>query len=234
MTSRYFPFHPLGLKCNPFRVLTDEEWAEVAILPDVLAAFCTGGSAHLQVLGEAGRGKTTTLLGLATHLRRRGQRVAYEYLANGEHRFGTETRDLDLFCLDEAQRLTRRERGRLAAILRRGPLRVVLGSHEDWGPFFQRHALALTTLDLDTASEAHFRAALERRLEYFALSGAPGTAFTPGAVCYLWETRSGNLRAAERLLYEVFQRLRQPGAITPELLRAADEERERTAGCGAD
>ena len=30
MTNRYFPFHALGLQCNPFRVLTNEEWAEIA------------------------------------------------------------------------------------------------------------------------------------------------------------------------------------------------------------
>jgi hypothetical protein len=234
MTHRYFPFHALGLRCNPFRALTDDEWAEIAILPSELAMFYDGDSAHLQVLGEAGRGKTTTLLGLTAYFRRMGRCATYEYLADGQHRFSTETRDLDLFCLDEAQRLIERERRRLAAILRRGHLRVVLGSHEDWCRFFRCHALSLATLNLDVGTEGHFRAALERRLEYFAIRGSPEVAFTFEAVRYLWETRGGNLRAAERLLYEVFQSLRQPGRITLERLQAADEERARTVDYVAD
>ena len=34
MRNPWFPFHSLGFRCNPFRVLTDEEWAEVAVLPE--------------------------------------------------------------------------------------------------------------------------------------------------------------------------------------------------------
>jgi ABC-type nitrate/sulfonate/bicarbonate transport system ATPase subunit len=54
----YFPFRELGFRCNPFRRPTAEEWAELAVLPGGLLAAVHGGE-HVQVVGAAGRGKST-------------------------------------------------------------------------------------------------------------------------------------------------------------------------------
>ncbi len=223
MAGPYFPFHALGFKSNPFRALADDEWAEVAVLPDAVLSILASGFAHLQVLGEMGHGKTTILLGLAARFRREGKRVTYEYLPEGQCEFHTGLDGLDVFLLDEAQRLTVNERGRLTstAQLAGGGLHLVLGSHDDVTPLFASRGLLLATVHLDDAdSISHLSAVLARRLDYFALAQeSPGATLTLDAVHYLHETFGGNLRAAQYFLYEVFQRLKHQGAITAEHLR---------------
>src|SRR5262245_45267305 len=45
----FFPFHAIGFQCNPFRALTDEEWAAVAVLPADLQEALARGFDHLQI-----------------------------------------------------------------------------------------------------------------------------------------------------------------------------------------
>ncbi len=230
MINPYFPFHALGFQCNPFRVLTDDEWADIAVLPDAVELVVTPGFVHLQVLGALGHGKTTTLLGLAARFRREGKRVAYEYLPEGQSQFHTGLSGLDVFLLDETQRLSRSERDRLLSAaptlpkvsnLREG-LQLVVSSHDDLALLFAKRGLSLTTAHLDkAASPDHLSAVLERRLSYFALDkNAPGVTLTSDAVRYLHEAFGGNLRAMQYFLYEVFQRIKSRGAITADYLRA--------------
>jgi hypothetical protein len=225
MNNSYFPFHALGFRCNPFRVLTDDEWADIAVLPDAVESAVAAGFAHLQVLGALGHGKTTTLLGLAARFRHEGKGVVYEYLPEGQSQFLSSLSGLDVFLLDEAQRLNRGERDRLlsAAQHARGGLTLVLSSHDDLAPLFAKRGLSLTTVHLDeAASPDHLGLVLARRLSYFALDrNAPGATLTPGAISYLHETFGGNLRAVQYFLYEVFQRLRGMGAITADDLKDA-------------
>src|SRR5207248_5460657 len=124
----YFPFHALGYRSNPFRALSDEEWADIVVLPEAVLAVAAGPN-HLQILGELGHGKTSALLGLAQQLRRAGRRVAYEYLPIGHYVFTSQLTGLDVFLLDEVQRLRTAERRRLLAAAK-GGLRLMLGSHE--------------------------------------------------------------------------------------------------------
>ena len=73
-----------------------------------------GGFTNLQVLGEKGYGKTTLLLYLTAQQRYAGRRVAYEWIPEDGRTFQTALTDLDCFFLDEAQRLTKKERKRLS------------------------------------------------------------------------------------------------------------------------
>lgn len=220
MRDPYFPFHALGFRSNPFRALTDEEWAAIVVLPRaVVAAAAQGG--HLQVLGELGRGKTSTLLGLAAQLRRDGHAVAYEYLPIGHDAFQTSLAGLDVFLLDEAQRLRPAERRRLLASTQPNQ-RLILGSHEDLAPLFARAGLRLASVAPGTNDPEHLAAIFARRLDYMALEpGQPGVTFDASAVEFLAATFGGNLRAMERFLYEVFQTLTAPGLLTAERLRGA-------------
>ena len=217
--NTYFPFHALGLQCNPFRALTDEEWGEIALLPEELLTL--DPAAHVQVLGERGHGKTSLLMGLAALGRRQRKKTAYEYLPAGQNKFTTRLAGLDLFLLDEAQRLGRGEWGRLlAGALAASAPRLVVSSHEDVAPLFASHHLDLRTIHLTAASVDLLRAVVQRRLTYFALPGGPGIAITSEAIDYLHQRFGGNLRAAEHLLYEVCQHLPGPGEITAEHLAA--------------
>lgn len=220
METAYFPFYRVGFRSNPFRALTDEEWAGVAILsPAVCAA--ADGAGHMQILGPRGRGKTTLLLGLAARFREQGKRAVYEYVPQGRSRFTTPLDGPDIFLLDEAQRLVPRQARRLlrrAAQTRPGSLRLVLGTHADMSPRFARRNLPLATVRPAEVSPAFLARLLRRRLAFFALDSAPA-AFSGDAVDYLRAAFGGNLRAMTFFLYEVFQDMAGSG-VCPAVITA--------------
>lgn len=211
--SGYFPFQALGLRRNPFGALTPDEWEEAAVLPPA-AREALEGRSHVQVLGEAGRGKSTTLRGMARELRRRGLGTAFEYLPEGSNRFRTSLPGVQVFFLDEVQRLSRWERHRLLRAVRSGGLRLIAGSHEDLTPTFQRWGLPLTTLRVDAGGVEHLSPVLARRIELFSLEGPTPPRFTPDAVAWLAGEFGSDLRAMEWFLYEYFQALAAPAPIT--------------------
>jgi len=203
----FFPFHAIGYKCNPFRTLTDDEWGEIAILPEaILDAANT--STHLQILGEMGRGKTTTLMGLQAHLKRAGKRVAYEYIPEGQTRFYTPLDDLEIFLLDEAQRIKN-----FPKVLNLREVRLIFASHQDFTSHFARHHQPLATLELNSITPDHLRHLIEKRLTYFALDDSRPIHFADDAIEYLYEKFGSDLRGVERRLYESFQKLGEKGFV---------------------
>ncbi len=207
MNNSYFPFQALGYQCNPFRAVTNEEWVRLAVLHPQVEAALAAGFEHLQVLGEKGHGKTTTLLAIEAHFKAKGQRTAYEHLEVDEYRYTTQLEALDLFCLDEAQRLTPVERVRLLeTLLKEKSLHVVLGSHEDFGPAFARRGLTLTTLQFETVPLAQVEAVVGRRLSYFALApDQPTVKPTSEAIAALYARFGADMRKIEQALYEAYQ-----------------------------
>jgi hypothetical protein len=206
----FFFQHTLGFRRNPFGAMTQAEWVAVTVLPDELLNSLAAGFTHLQLLGPMGSGKTTTMLKLADQLDQGGSRLAYEYLAEGDKQYRTDTAVLDTFLLDEAQRLSRRERRRLLAGLAGedgSGLRLIFSSHEDLAPLFRRRQRPLQTINLEkTLSTELYDRILTRRLDYFALPDKTHTTLSPDAVAWLFERFYPNLRDAEYFLYEVWQR----------------------------
>lgn len=210
----HFPHAALGYRCNPYRTLTDEEWETVFVPPPGLEALLEHHGAHLQILGEAGRGKSTALRGLTAQFRDAGLRAAYEYLPEGQRAFRTDPQALDVFLLDEVQRLTYWQRRRLLTAAARG-VRLILGSHEDLTTLFRRCGLALCTISLDTGAEEHARAVLRHRLEFFELEGAARAELTEEGLAWLWRRYGTDYRSVETLLYHLFEDLTEPRPITP-------------------
>lgn len=218
--KRPFHFHTLGFRRNPFGALSDEEWATVAILPPAIQAQLDKASAHVQLLGPKGCGKTTTMRRIRADLEAQHLRVAYEYLPEGTTRFATPLTGLDAFLPDEAQRLNRWERRRWLKGVQNGRLRTIFSSHGDLSRLFARRRLPLTTIRIDAQiSLAHYQAVLQRRLAYFALNVPPRITFAPEAVAFLYETFGADMREAEYFLYEVWQALEKVGAITAVFLQ---------------
>lgn len=205
--ASFFPFVAIGYRRNPFGVLTDAEWAEVAVLPPaVRAAWDTGE--HVQLLGPMGCGKTTTLRALQQVAQLAGQQVVYEYLPIGQHRFRTRPFPTTTFCLDEGQRLWWGERWRLRRYGR--TTRLLIGSHEDLRPWFVRDGQPIHSLQLtETITLAHWQSWLARRLAYFALPQRERPFLTDTGINWLYQQFGYNLREAEYLLYDVWQALAQ-------------------------
>ena len=212
MIERFFPFHSLQLHSNPFRALTDEEWMRVAVLRDDVRMIVDQPQS-VQILGAMGSGKTTTLLGLVAVLRERGFRVAYEYVPHGQRHFTTDTTHLAVFLLDEVQRLGWWERRRLLRLGQHG-VRLIMGSHADlMGPCTRAH-VPLTTISLDQINHTQLATILHRRIAWAAVDQPPNIIFAPDAIDFLWSMFGVQLRAMEHFLYDVFQRLEQPGVLT--------------------
>lgn len=213
MQRPFFHFPHIGYRRNPFGALTDAEWADIAVLPPAIECILADGFDHLQLLGPMGIGKSTTLLALQAEFHRRSaeivddsEKIVYEYLPEGQRYFVTDTSELHVFLLDEAQRLNWWQRRKLLKAASR--VQLIISSHEDLTLLFAKKRLSLTSVDLTGGmDEGWITAVLHKRLSYFAIPHHPHATLTPAAITYLIETFGQNLRQMEYFLYEVWQQL---------------------------
>jgi len=153
--ERFFLFDRLGLRRNPFGTLTDEEWADIAIIPqEIQSAFDAGH--HLQILGPRGRGKSTILRSLIRRIAWQQKQSAYVHLQRWQGHYHSDIRELDAFALDEAQRLLL---WRWWPLLHRaqGGLRLIIGSHRDDRWLFSLFGLHVQTYWDGEIGRCHFR-----------------------------------------------------------------------------
>ena len=168
LDKRFFPFTRLGLSRNPFGTLSEADWLAITVPPPALEVALKSGFDHLQIIGEKGRGKTTALHWLVAHFQQQGETVAYERLPEGCKDYLTDTQPLDLFALDEAQRLGFFAKRRLLKLAKRMPL--ILGNHVDYRRDFAKRGMTLMTIELDNhLTQEQLTAILQRRLDYFSL-----------------------------------------------------------------
>jgi len=218
--KRPFHFHTLGFRRNPFGALSNEEWAAVAILSPLIEAQLEGAGQHVQLIGPKGCGKTTTMRRIWSELTAQQRIATYEYLPDGRNRFGTKLPGLELFLLDEAQRLSMGERRRWVNGVKNGRLRTIFSSHNDLSYLFKRRQMPLTTIHIDTQINLkHYEAVLQRRVAFFALDETPRITFSLDAAAFLYETFGSDMREAEYFLYEVWQALEDVGEITAVFLQ---------------
>ena len=244
MQRPFFHFPHIGYSRNPFGALTDEEWTAIAVLPPAIERILADGFEHLQILGPMGIGKSTTLLALQAEFQRGGaetqrdleeksassaqsfdklrtssaDNIVYEYLPEGQRHFVTDTSELSLFLLDEAQRLNWWQRRKLMKAA--SHLKLIISSHEDLTPLFAKKGLNLTSVDLSgEMDEGWITAVIHKRLAYFAIRNQPHAALTHAAIIYLVETFGQNLRQMEYFLYEVWQQLENAEPINVQFLK---------------
>lgn len=217
-SAHFFPLRAVGLSKNPFGTLSADEWLRVTVPPPSLEQALSAGFEHLLVMGEKGRGKSTTLHYLVNWFNAHGQPAAYERLARWQWRYKTDVRDLRVFALDEMQRIAMWEATRLFRQMR--GKRLLIGSHVTHAPAFALRGLPLTVIRLEQqASAARLTQILARRLAAFALdeTTAPAVTFSEEAVAYLWARFGSDLRSMNGFLYDFFQQVR-----TPQHIHAAD------------
>ena len=209
----FFPFDKLGLSRNPFGTLTDEERRALTLMPPALQTLLDNGFHHLQLLGERGRGKSSTLRLLINHFESQGKRVVTESLPERQSAYYADLQDADVFALDEAQRLNIIHRWRFFRLAK--TTQLIFTSHHDLSTGFKRRGHDLTTLHVaDFVTCQHFGNILNIRIAYFALDNHAFPTLTDDALNTLYQHFGNNLRACEAWLYDFFQSLGSPEAIT--------------------
>ena len=211
--DRYLPFYRLGFVCNPFRALTSNEIGKVAVISNEITNAYKNSLDHLQILGSEGRGKTTALLGLASHTSPENWAYSYEYLADGQSSYRTDLSDLNIFILDEAQRLDNANISRLVDSAS-DKLRIVFSSHEDLSDVFQRKELRLSSFRVEVESSAQIHEIISRRLEFFSKEATPAITLSKQAMDFLLITHGTDIRGMLDLLYDVFQDCRERRTLT--------------------
>jgi hypothetical protein len=223
LERQYFPSWCMGYRSNPFRSLTPQEWRDLAMLPEGLSSMIDSPPPLLQILGAQGAGKTSTLLALERTFHDRGWLVTYEYLPPGSNQVRSDLTQLQVYLLDEAQRLSPRAVQRLFA--RSYPtsssgLHLVLSTHEDLSTYTAKMGLPLETFRLGQHSRNFTLSLIERRLTYFERPGFRGTRIAPDALDLVISTCGTDLRKLEGLLYEVYQRWDAEGPIEAGYIKA--------------
>ncbi|MBK8433229.1 MAG: hypothetical protein IPL28_18905 [Chloroflexi bacterium] len=210
--------HHLGYRSNPFMTLTTEQWTAVGVWPTAVQPLLAH-TGHIQLLGSEGAGKTSSLLLLMAAWRAEGLEPVYEHLPIEDPCLKTKLGGVRLFVLDEAQRLSRVARWRVRRWMRGGG-RLVCTSHVD----MRRWLGEMATLNVDEGHTAeHWSAVLQAKLAYFALPDVPRATLSAEGVGWLHGRFAPDLRAAEWLLYEVWERLEGVGEVG-----AADLQRHTT------
>lgn len=225
----FFPFHRLGLTKNPFGTLTHEEWVAVTLPPPALVSVIQSGFRHLQVIGERGHGKSTALLWLCDYLTNHGKQTAYERLPKWHFNYHTDISALDVFALDEAQRLFILNQQRLFHQAQGKTL--IIGTHISWQRAFRLHRWDVTTIHIaDHITRDFVQQLLHKRLTVLATEQGAQLYFDDSAVNYLWERWGNQLRGMEWFLYHCLQTQRETGAITAHHLEQASINYTTPAG----
>ena len=196
------PFAHLNLRRNPFGELPPEERPRLAVV-DVgrwVEPLMARPGFALQVLGDAGRGKTTHLLALREAL----PEASYRHITEGERVPARAIVTGRPTIIDECQRLSPRARRRVFA---RG-VPLLLGSHEDHEPELRRSGYEVDTIrPAETLARERLVSILEARIEASRRAPGPVPTVSDEAVDALRERYGTDVRAMEHCLYEVFQLL---------------------------
>lgn len=190
-------FAHLNLRYNPFGELSPDERARLAVVP----ALELAAREVVQVIGDAGRGKSTHLL--AWHSRIDG--ALYEYVPEGHDCLATGALP-ETFFVDEAQRLRSEQLDRLFHYVPR----LVLGTHDDLSRRTRRH---VTTLVLRGMDSERLDKILRRRIEAARRTTGPIPRIRRETLVELVLTYGDDVRAIEGHLYDVFQRLEGPSDV---------------------
>lgn len=230
LSGRYFPFERFDLAGNPFRALTEDEWAALTWLHPVILSALEQPLPILQIRGESGRGKSSTLLAVKRELLARGRDPHYLYLPPGVYRLKRDQQLGDPLLLDEIERLPIRVRRRVfqRTLQSEGRLPgLVFSSHEDLTQEIERiQPAAVISVKLPPVTRQQLMDLLHHRIRAASPSGDLPIWFATDAVSLLIELYGDDLRRIERMVYEVFQRLEEPGEIKRDalidLLRLSD------------
>ncbi len=200
MRTLQLPFSHLNLRRNPFGEVPAEERGQLAVADvERFVPRLSEPGFVVEFVGDCGRGKTSHLRALWEHFRQA------PFVRVDEDPRGFRAPKAPVVFVDEAQFLTRRQRGRLFG--QRASFAV--GTHERLADVYERAGLDWVTIELGGVDAALVEEMIARRVEWARRGSGPVPQVTRAAVERLIERHGDDLRAIEHELYEVFQRLQE-------------------------
>ncbi|MEL6546207.1 MAG: hypothetical protein AAFQ82_16385 [Myxococcota bacterium] len=190
----YRRFRDANLRFNPFGELPPGERGRLVVgnLPPV--------NEHLEILADAGHGKSSSLLALAL----RHPEARYIYVPEGES--SIDTTPVRLLLLDEAQRVRPRI---LRRMVRQGTT-LVMGTHE---PMANRLRVAVKRWPLPPLGLSRLRAIVDRRIAHAQVRPGASLEVSDERLIQLLERFQGNIRAIEDALYDAVQKALEDGHV---------------------
>lgn len=225
----YFPWTHLGLRANPFQSLNSDDWLAIAWLPEPIKTWLEDPTAVLQLTGEKGSGKTSTLLALRKELSQRLIHTTYDYLPEDTPQPILEMPREGTMLVDEAQRLDHQTLGRLVhAVSQRThagdpPPVLIYSSHEDLSSLAAEYMNDFASFEISGLSAVDLAGMLDLRVRHFALEEGTKVRFQPEAVDFLITAFSPDLRRMEAFLYAFFQAVPADPVIEADDLRPFNE-----------
>jgi hypothetical protein len=203
------PWHRLGLRWNPFGEPPTEELPSliVPIEPTPPDDWLQQPRRVQQYLGEAGRGKSARLRRLSAVF----PGTAYIYLAEDATPpplpDPVSTPGPLALLLDEAQRLPRRRRRQLFAVVARHGRSLVMASHADLSDEVRAAGLACRTTVIAGLRADDLRAIIDRRIAWARLAAGPPPPPAPRLADAerLIAKFGDDVRAILDHLYEIYQ-----------------------------
>lgn len=196
------PFAHLNLRRNPFGELTQAERKELVVfdfdVTPLIERLQTPRFAA-QFLGEAGRGKSTHLLGL----HRTFPDAPFFYLAESAPPLQlAQIPDAPVIFIDELQRMPQPQR---LALFRR-PTSFVIGTHQDHEAEYLTASLMFENFHLSGITPQRLQRILTRRIEHAVRDRIePIPVISLGAAEALVKKFGDDIRSTENYLYTVFQ-----------------------------
>lgn len=195
---RWQPWAWCNLGRNPFGELTRDERVQVAVVDiESIVDGVRSPKTAVQLIGDAGRGKTTRLLVLHQHL----ADSSYVYLPQDQP--CPSIPHGNPLLIDEAQRLPRRVR---RCILESGaPL--VLATHRDLTRPLRRAGYHLQTVQIGNSGDASLVCQLaNRRIESCRLADGPIPRLSSADAAWMVSRFGSDIRSMEAYLYDQVQK----------------------------
>lgn len=195
------PYCHLNLRHNPFGELTESERVRLAVvcIDDVVALLHDSNSV-VQYVGEKGHGKTTHLL----KIRDAFPSCGYVHIPEGERR---PVPSGEPVLVDEAQRLTRRQRRHLF----REDRALVLGTHQDFQSELETARRQVTTIAAcGQTSLKRLQQIVIDRIEFARREAGPVPTVHNRTLKRLLQTQGGDIRSMLKILYDALQKMTAP------------------------
>jgi len=197
-------FEHLGLWRNPFGVPTPEDWGRLAVVDvDDAVARARAGDV-VQVVGEPGRGKSTTMRAMQRLI---DADAPFIYVGPGER--PTIPLTSEVVFVDEAQRLWPWTRLRLGW---RVPV-LVFGTHSDHAKELRLVGRRVHTVRVGGVSAERLAEMIRLRIAWASRGEEPLVWATDELVAGLVESCGDDVRRVIKTLYRVIEVMEEPGAM---------------------